>query len=110
MNVDRLYLVHILEAIDRIHEDAAEGEHAFFSDRRIQDAIIRNLAVVGEAVKSLSTELREAKPEVPWKAIAGMRDRLIHGYFGIDLQLVFKVVERDIPLLESTIRRLLEEL
>lgn len=60
---------------------------SFFSDRRIQDAIIRNLAVVGEAVKSLSTELREAKSEVPWKAIAGIRDRQIHRYFGIDLHL-----------------------
>ena len=75
------------------------GEEAFLADRMRQDAIIRKLEIVGEAVKRLSDATRAQRPEIPWKQIAGMRDRLMHAYFGVDLGLVWRVVERDLPAL-----------
>lgn len=73
-----------------------------------QDAIIRKLEIIGEAVKQLSAETRARRPEIPWKQIAGMRDRLTHAYFGVDLGLVWRVVERDLRALEATVTALLE--
>jgi uncharacterized protein with HEPN domain len=84
------------------------GETVFFPDRKTQDAVVRNLEITGEAAKRLSQPLKEAHPDVSWKSIAGMRDKLIHDYFGIDLQLVWDVVERDLPLLNRKIVALLD--
>jgi uncharacterized protein with HEPN domain len=89
---DRLYLGHILEAVEPFLAYSAEGEAAFRRDVKTQDAIIRNLQVMGEAVKKVSTELREAHAEIPWKDIAGMRHRVVHDYFGISLDIVWDVV------------------
>lgn len=68
-----------------------------------QDAIIRKLEIIGEAVKQLSAETRARRPKIPWKQIAGMRDRLTHAYFGVDLGLVWRVIERDLPELETAV-------
>jgi uncharacterized protein with HEPN domain len=92
----RLYLGHIREAIADIRTYAAAGQEAFRSDRMRQDAIIRKLEVIGEAVKQLSDETRRREPAIPWRQIAGMRDHLSHAYFGIDLALVWRVIERDL--------------
>lgn len=89
MKDERVYLSHIREAIVDIRAYAAVGEQVFLSDRMRQDAIIRKLEVVGEAVKQLSDTTRQRRPEIPWKQIAGMRDRLTHAYFGVDLGLVW---------------------
>jgi uncharacterized protein with HEPN domain len=75
---DRVYLAHIRDAIVRIESDTTDGRGAFLSNTLIQDAVIRNLEVIGEAVKGLSDELRVKNPEIPWKQIAGLRDVLIH--------------------------------
>jgi uncharacterized protein with HEPN domain len=72
-------------------------EAAFFEDLKTQAAILHELTVLGEAVKRLSTTLRERHPDVPWKAMAGMRDRLLHGYDDVDLALVWKTVSDDLP-------------
>jgi uncharacterized protein with HEPN domain len=98
---DRVYLGHIREAIHDIEEYTAGGRDAFMSDRMRQDAVIRKLEIVGEAVKHLSEETTERRPDIPWKRIAGMRDRLTHDYFGVDLALVWTAVERDVPPLRS---------
>ncbi len=97
MKDDRLYLGHILEAIERIVLYARDGEERFRSDVRTQDAIIRNLQVLGEAAKKVSTGTRDAHPEIPWREIAGMRDRVVHDYFGISLDIVWDVVVNHIP-------------
>src|SRR3989304_2502329 len=76
---------------------AAGGKDRFLAEPIVQDAVIRNLEVIGEAVKSLSPELRAHRPEVPWTQIAGMRDVLIHQYFGVNLETVWNVVERRLP-------------
>lgn len=77
MKDDRLYLGHILEAVDRILLFGQDGEARFRTDVRTQDAIMRNLQVMGEAAKKVSAETRDAHPEIPWKDIAGMRDRVV---------------------------------
>jgi uncharacterized protein with HEPN domain len=98
---DELYLRHVLEAIKIIQGYAEAGEQAYLDDRMRQDAIVRRLEVIGEAVKQLSEGSRAAEPDIPWRRIAGMRDRLIHGYAGVDLEIVWRVVEDELPPLRT---------
>jgi uncharacterized protein with HEPN domain len=100
---ERVYLGHIRDAINDIKVYASAGEEAFLADRMRQDAIIRKLEIIGEAVKQVSDATRARRPEIPWKQIAGMRDRLTHAYFGVDLGLVWRVVERDLQPLETAV-------
>ena len=97
MKDDRIYLLHIRDAIQQILEYTVAGQESFLSDRKTQDAVVRNLEIIGEASKRLSSSLKDAHPDISWKPIAGMRDKLIHDYFGINLKLVWDVVERDLP-------------
>lgn len=106
-NEGRVYLGHIREAIQDIQQYASVGRDAFMADRLRQDAIIRKLEVIGEAVKHLPDRTKELRPEIPWRRIAGMRDRLTHGYFGVDLSLVWGVVERELPSLRAAVEELL---
>ena len=92
MKDERVYLGHIRDAINDIKSYATVGQAAFLADRMRQDAVIRKLEIVGEAVKRISEATRARRPEIPWKQIAGMRDRLTHDYFGVDLGLVWRVV------------------
>jgi len=101
---DRLYLGHIREAAERVLAYGQDGENRFRTDLRTQDAIIRNLQVMGEAVKKVSAETREANPQIPWKDIAGMRDRVVHDYFGISLDIVWDVVVNHVPPLIEKLR------
>lgn len=106
MKDDQLYLGHVRQAAERIVAFASDGEERFRSDLRTQDAIIRNLQVMGEAVKKVSAGTREAHPEIPWKDIAGVRDRVVHDYFGISLDIVWDVVVNHIPPLLDKLRLL----
>ena len=107
MRDDRSYLLHIRDCLDRIGDYAREGRDAFFADAKTQDAIIRNLEVIGEASKKVFAKTREAWPEVPWKQVAGMRDQLIHHYFGVKLETVWEVVDREMPKLRSSVERMI---
>lgn len=107
MKDDRVYLLHILDAIGAIEEYTQGGHEPFAATRMIQDAVIRNLEVLGEAVKNLSSTLRDNHPEIPWQRIAGLRDILIHQYFGVDLGSVWGVVEHRLPDLKQNIEHLL---
>ena len=89
---DTEFLADIQEAVRRIRDYTHEMTYKeFLADTRTQDAVIRNLEIIGEATKKLSVELRNQYPSVPWKEMAGARDRLIHNYFGVDLEVVWKI-------------------
>jgi uncharacterized protein with HEPN domain len=95
---DREFLGDLREAIQRITRYVAGMSYeAFLADSRTQDAVIRNLEIIGEATKSLSDEFRAARPSVPWKSMAGTRDRLIHHYFGVNLDIVWQIITLELP-------------
>lgn len=107
MKDDLVYLHHIADAAAAIAKYTKGGKEAFFVDKMIQDAVIRNLEIIGEAAKNISQEIRDTYPDIPWKQIAGMRDVLIHQYFGVDLDTVWLVVENRLPPLTERIELLL---
>ncbi len=91
-----IFLEHILESIDKIESYILGfSEKEFRASDQIQDAVIRNLEIIGEAVKNVPTDFRSKFPKVPWKEIGGMRDVLIHQYFGVDLDAVWDVINDD---------------
>jgi uncharacterized protein with HEPN domain len=105
----RLYLDDILEAIHQIRSYLADqDEEAFKKDRKTQDAIIRNLEIIGEAAGKLPEQIQKGEPEVDWRKITGLRNILIHEYFGINLPIVWDVVQNKLDPLEAVCRRLLE--
>jgi uncharacterized protein with HEPN domain len=104
-----VYLKHIQLSISKIKEYTKElDEDAFLKSSLIQDAVIRNFEIIGEATKKLSDDIRRKYPQVEWKKIAGMRDKLIHDYMGIDLWAVWAVVEKIIPELELQIETIIK--
>ena len=103
---DRLFLGHVLEAITAIEGFTTEGRAYFMADLKTQSAVVRQLEIVGEAVKNLSAELVTRETAVPWRQIAGTRDRLIHAYFKVDLDAVWAMVEQDLPSLKENTQRL----
>jgi uncharacterized protein with HEPN domain len=106
----RVYLAHILECIQKIERFTADGKERFYTDELIQDAVLRNLEVMGEAAKRIDETFRSAHPNIPWRALAGLRDILIHQYEGVDLERVWAIVERDLPSLKGAISALLPPL
>jgi uncharacterized protein with HEPN domain len=106
---DRDLLGDILEALRRAQAYSA-GQHyeQFLEDTKTQDAVIRTLEIVGEATKRLSPSPREAHPEIPWKNMAGMRDKLIHDYFGINIDIVWEIVRDELPSLASQVTAVVE--
>ena len=106
MNSDRLYLAQILEAIGYIEQDIGGGQDVFLSDRRVRQAILLNLQIIGEAVKRLSQTTRELAPHIPWRMIAGLRDALVHNYDGVNPHRIWDIAQTDIPRLRSTISAL----
>ena len=101
----QVYLAHIRDSIAAIRDYTKDGKESFFKDRKTQDAVIRNLEIIGEAVKQLPPELTSKYDSIPWKNIAGMRDQLIHNYFGVNLKLVWGVVENRLDELHATIQK-----
>lgn len=107
MKDDRVFLRHIRDAIARIESYVSGGREAFLAQTIIQDAVIRNLEVIGEAVKNLSDGLRVRHPEGPRTRIAGMRDVLIHEYFGVRVETVWAAVQNRLPELKRHVESLL---
>ena len=109
MNRDRAYLLHIRDAIERIEQYVSHGHEAFLKEYHWQDGIIRQLEIIGEATKRLSSQFREAHPQIPWQRIAGLRDVLIHDYMGVDLTAVWDIVQNRLPELKAHVLAALEE-
>ncbi|MER3456321.1 MAG: DUF86 domain-containing protein [candidate division GAL15 bacterium] len=106
----RVYLAHILECIQKIERFTAGGRERFLADELVQDAVLRNFEVIGEAAKRLDDAYRAAHPEIPWRSLAGLRDVLIHQYEGVDLERVWAIVEGDLPGLKRAVAALLPPL
>ena len=106
----RLYLDDILEAITQIRAYMADqDEEAFTTDRKTQDAVIRNLEIIGEAAGNLPEQFQNAAPEIDWRKIKGLRNILIHEYFGINLSIIWDIIQNKLGPLETVCRKLLEK-
>ncbi|HTW91402.1 MAG TPA: DUF86 domain-containing protein [bacterium] len=110
MKDDRLYLTSILESIGNIEEYTRPGRDAFMQSRMQRDAVVRNFETMGEAAKQVSSDLRKAHPEIPWRKVAGFRDVLIHDYLGVDVNEVWNITERELPDLKAKVKSVLSEL
>jgi uncharacterized protein with HEPN domain len=109
MRSDRERLLDILEAINKIEQHASSDIEAFADDEMQQVWVIHHLQIVGEAAYGLSERFRTNNPQIPWDQIIGMRHVLVHGYFEIDLDIVWAVIEKDLPPLKSSIETILSQ-
>jgi uncharacterized protein with HEPN domain len=106
----RVYLEDILEATRKITTYTGSlSKAAFLEDEKTIDAVVRNLEVIGEAVKKLPEDLRARHPALEWKKMVGLRDILIHEYFGLDAEIVWDIVQNKVPALDRVVRTMLNE-
>ncbi|OYT53958.1 MAG: hypothetical protein B6U72_04190 [Candidatus Altiarchaeales archaeon ex4484_2] len=105
------YVEDILDSIDAI-EEFVKGMifEDFKKDKKTVFAVVRAIEIIGEAAKNIPKAVMEKHPQIPWKDMAGMRDKVIHEYFGVDKQVVWETVKHDIPDLKSLIKKILDEL
>jgi uncharacterized protein with HEPN domain len=105
----KVYLDDILEAIEKIQKFTQSFSfETFKTDPKTFDAVVRNLEIIGEAIKNIPESIRNQHLEVEWKKIAGLRDILIHAYFGIDPEIIWDIVQNKLPVLEKQVRKLLQ--
>jgi len=103
-------LIDIQEAVRRVRTYTDEMTYdIFLSDKKTQDAVIRNLEIIGEAARNLTVNLREKYPDVPWKGMYGVRNRLIHHYFGVNLDIVWNIATIELSALESQVEEMLQQ-
>ena len=110
MRSDRERLLDILEAIEKIERYVSRGKQSFENDEMFQVWMVHHLQVIGEAANRISSETQNRFREAPWGRMIGMRHVLVHGYFEIDLGIVWSVIEKDIPLLKEHIQSMLQDL
>jgi|SRR3989338_2240878 len=107
----RDYLQDIVDSINDVEAFVKNmDQDDFLKDKKTINAVIRSIEIIGEAVKKLPLSLKNKYPSIPWKKMAGMRDKLIHEYFGVDLEILWRVVRKDIPTVKRAIRQLSSEI
>jgi uncharacterized protein with HEPN domain len=104
---DLAYTDHIIKCIKKIRKFVKSiDKKEFAKNELIQDAIIRNFEVIGEASKKISPDLKKFYYDIPWKEISGMRDKLIHDYLGVDIEVIWKTIEHDLPILQKELKKI----
>ncbi|NOY16941.1 MAG: DUF86 domain-containing protein [Gammaproteobacteria bacterium] len=99
---DSVYIDHMLNSILRINE-YIESKEQFYASRLVQDAVIRNLQIMAESSQRIADDMKKAYPDIPWKQISGFRNILVHDYLGVDLDMIWSVVEQELPMLERAL-------
>jgi len=107
---DIFYLMHMDDCISRIEEFTAQGKGPFITSMLIQDAVLRNLQILAQSSQRLSEGFKEAHSDIEWREMVAFRNILVHGYLGVDIDQVWQVVERELPILKRHITTMLEEL
>ncbi|KAA3601473.1 MAG: DUF86 domain-containing protein [Calditrichaeota bacterium] len=110
MKSDKERFLDVLEAIERIEKYSGQGKTLFDDEELIQNWILHHLQIIGEALSKISHSTKKDNPEIPWKKIKGMRNILVHDYFGIDTKIVWNVVENELPSLKIEITTLINKL
>ncbi len=111
MKDDEVFIEHIIDSIEKIEyftNDKKKDD--FLEDVQLQDATIRRIEIIGEASKNISDDLKGQHPDAPWSEMARTRDKLIHGYFGVDLGLTWDIIEHDLPELKTKMKQILDEI
>jgi uncharacterized protein with HEPN domain len=107
----QVYIEDIIDAIDSIETYTKDLTYTYFvTDKKTVDAVIRNFEIIGEATKNVPLSVRQNYPKVPWRDMAGMRDKLIHGYFGVQLEVVWKTIKERLPTLRLLIVEVLAKM
>jgi len=107
---DDAYLHHVLDSISKIKKFTENiNENKFKKNELVQSAVIRQIEIIGEAAKQVSNLIKKKYSYIPWKDIAGMSDKLIHGYFGVDIDAVWDTIQQDIPKLKKDIEKILDK-
>ncbi len=107
MKNNSVYLIHIIEAIEKIEKYISQlDEKSFYSSDLVQDAVIRELQIVGEAARRIDQGVKDKSPQIAWSQLIGMRNILVHDYFTVDLDVVWVTLKDDLPLLKTEIQKL----
>src|SRR3989338_4091639 len=104
MERDKAFVKHILDAIESIEEYTKGMDREKFleqENKMVRDAVVRQFEIIGEATKRLSEKVKNLNPDLPWRDIEGMRNKLIHEYFGVNMTVVWRTVESDLPILKK---------
>lgn len=109
MSRDITYIKQILDAIDKIVDYTSDGRDIFYETIIIQDAVMRNIEIIGEISKRISDELKLKNNDIPWRKMAGIRDVLIHDYDSIDMSIVWNVVSNELPMIRMSLIKLMNE-
>ena len=110
MKDDSVYLRHIAECLRRIEKNTTVGLDKFLNSETIQDATLRNLQTMSEATQRLSGEIKSTRPDIEWERIGAFRNILVHNYLGIDIELIWTIIERDVPVLKHVVVEMIQNL
>lgn len=107
----RLLLDDILSSIAKIERYVgAMDREQFLQDEKTTDAVVRNIEIIGEATRQLPTEFTAVHPDIPWNQMAGLRNRIVHEYFGLDLEIIWTIIEQDLPILQKQLQPMFDQL